>query len=122
MRRSCSRAIRAACFYDHEPVQAEATRRKVYDMLSAEKMTVQGFIIRFPSVAHVEKTATGYQESRCCGIRCCNRAASDYRRVRVAKALFAPRPAVARETKPRGHGARAPLPTNDSILAGRNVL
>jgi glyoxylase-like metal-dependent hydrolase (beta-lactamase superfamily II) len=49
-------------FYDHEPIQAEATRRKVYDMLSAEKMTVQGFHYPFPSVAHVEKTATGYQE------------------------------------------------------------
>jgi glyoxylase-like metal-dependent hydrolase (beta-lactamase superfamily II) len=49
-------------FYDHEPIQAEATRRKVYDMLAAEKMTVQGFHYPFPSVAHVEKTATGYQE------------------------------------------------------------
>ena len=50
-----------AC-YDHEPVQAEATRRKVYDMLAAERMTVQGFHYPFPSVAHVEKTATGYRE------------------------------------------------------------
>jgi glyoxylase-like metal-dependent hydrolase (beta-lactamase superfamily II) len=49
-------------FYDHEPVQAEATRRKVYDMLAAEKMMVQGFHYPFPSVAHVEKTANGYQE------------------------------------------------------------
>jgi hypothetical protein len=49
-------------FYDHEPVLAEATRRKVYDMLAAEKMMVQGFHYPFPSVAHVEKTATGYQE------------------------------------------------------------
>ena len=49
-------------FYDHEPVQAEATRRKVYDMLSAEKIMVQGFHYPFPSVAHVEKTATGYLE------------------------------------------------------------
>jgi glyoxylase-like metal-dependent hydrolase (beta-lactamase superfamily II) len=49
-------------FYDHEPIQAEATRRKVYDMLSAEKMMVQGFHYPFPSVAHVEKTATGYFE------------------------------------------------------------
>jgi hypothetical protein len=49
-------------FYDHEPVLAEATRRKVYDMLAAEKMTVQGFHYPFPSVAHVEKTASGYQE------------------------------------------------------------
>jgi glyoxylase-like metal-dependent hydrolase (beta-lactamase superfamily II) len=49
-------------FYDHEPVQAEATRRRVYDMLAAERMTVQGFHYPFPSVAHVEKTATGYRE------------------------------------------------------------
>ena len=49
-------------FYDHEPVQAEATRRRVYDMLSAERMLVQGFHYPFPSVAHVEKTATGYRE------------------------------------------------------------
>ncbi len=49
-------------FYDHEPVQAEATRRKVYDMLAAEKMLVQGFHYPFPSVAHVEKTAAGYRE------------------------------------------------------------
>jgi hypothetical protein len=43
-------------------VLAEATRRKVYDMLAAEKMTVQGFHYPFPSVAHVEKTASGYRE------------------------------------------------------------
>ena len=49
-------------FYDHVPVQAEATRRKVYDMLAAEKLTVQGFHYPFPSVAHVEKTADGYRE------------------------------------------------------------
>jgi glyoxylase-like metal-dependent hydrolase (beta-lactamase superfamily II) len=49
-------------FYDQDPVMAEATRRKVYDMLSAEKMLVQGFHYPFPSVAHVEKTATGYRE------------------------------------------------------------
>ena len=49
-------------FYDHDPVMAEGTRRKVYDMLSAERMTVQGFHYPFPSVAHVEKTASGYRE------------------------------------------------------------
>ena len=49
-------------FYDHEPVQAEATRRKVYDMLAAEKMLIQGFHYPFPSAAHVEKTADGYRE------------------------------------------------------------
>jgi len=49
-------------YYDQDPAIAEATRRKVYDMLSAEKMLVQGFHYPFPSVAHVEKTATGYRE------------------------------------------------------------
>jgi glyoxylase-like metal-dependent hydrolase (beta-lactamase superfamily II) len=49
-------------YYDQDPVMAEATRRKVYDMLSADKMLVQGFHYPFPSVAHIEKTATGYRE------------------------------------------------------------
>jgi glyoxylase-like metal-dependent hydrolase (beta-lactamase superfamily II) len=49
-------------FVDHDPVQAEPTRRKVYDMLVAEKMLVQGFHYGFPALAHVEKTATGYRE------------------------------------------------------------
>ncbi len=49
-------------FYDHDPVVAEATRRRVYDMLAAEKTLVQGFHYPFPSVAHVEKTADGYRE------------------------------------------------------------
>ena len=49
-------------FYDHDPDMAEATRRKVYDMLAADKTLVQGFHYPFPSVAHVEKTADGYRE------------------------------------------------------------
>jgi len=49
-------------FVDHDPIQAESIRRKVYDMLVAEKMPVQGFHYPFPSLAHVEKTATGYRE------------------------------------------------------------
>ena len=49
-------------FFDHDPTQAEAMRRKVYDMLVAEKMLVQGFHYPFPALAHVEKTATGYRE------------------------------------------------------------
>src|SRR6195256_2513047 len=49
-------------FHDHAPGQAEAPRRKVYDMLAAERMRVQGFHYPFPSLAHVEKTATGYRE------------------------------------------------------------
>ena len=50
-------------FYDQIPDMAEATRRKVYDMLAAEKMMVQGFHYPFPAQAYVEKTATGYQET-----------------------------------------------------------
>jgi glyoxylase-like metal-dependent hydrolase (beta-lactamase superfamily II) len=49
-------------FYDQDPALAEATRRKVYDMLAAEKMRVQGFHYPFPSLAHVEKSGEGYRE------------------------------------------------------------
>lgn len=49
-------------FYDHDPVLAETTRRKVYDMLAADKLMVQGFHYPFPALAHVEKAATGYRE------------------------------------------------------------
>jgi glyoxylase-like metal-dependent hydrolase (beta-lactamase superfamily II) len=48
---------------DVDPVAAEATRRKVYDMLVAERMAVQGFHYPFPAIAHVEKTQTGYRET-----------------------------------------------------------
>ena len=49
--------------YDQDPTMAEATRRKVYDMLAAEKMLVQGFHYPFPSLAYVEKSGSGYRES-----------------------------------------------------------
>ena len=49
-------------FFDQIPDMAEATRRKVYDMLAAEKMMVQGFHYPFPSVAYVEKSGSGYRE------------------------------------------------------------
>jgi glyoxylase-like metal-dependent hydrolase (beta-lactamase superfamily II) len=49
-------------FYDQDPVMAEATRRKVYDMLVAERMMVQGFHYPFPSLAYVEKSGDGYRE------------------------------------------------------------
>jgi len=49
-------------FYDQIPAQAEATRRKIYDMLVAEKMPVQGFHYPFPAHAYVEKRGNGYQE------------------------------------------------------------
>lgn len=49
-------------FFDQDAKMAEDTRRKVYDMLVAEKMLVQGFHYPFPSLAHIEKTANGYRE------------------------------------------------------------
>jgi glyoxylase-like metal-dependent hydrolase (beta-lactamase superfamily II) len=48
--------------FDQDPIAAEAIRRKVYDMLVAEKMLVHGFHYPFPALAHVEKSATGYRE------------------------------------------------------------
>jgi glyoxylase-like metal-dependent hydrolase (beta-lactamase superfamily II) len=49
-------------FYDQDPVMAEETRRRVYDMLVAEKMLLQGFHYPFPSLAYVEKNGSGYRE------------------------------------------------------------
>jgi glyoxylase-like metal-dependent hydrolase (beta-lactamase superfamily II) len=49
-------------FFDQDPNMAEATRRKVYDMLVAEKMLVQGFHYPFPALAYVEKSVSGYRE------------------------------------------------------------
>jgi glyoxylase-like metal-dependent hydrolase (beta-lactamase superfamily II) len=47
--------------FDQDPVQAVATRRKVYDMLVADKMLVQGFHYPFPGLARVEKADAGYR-------------------------------------------------------------
>jgi glyoxylase-like metal-dependent hydrolase (beta-lactamase superfamily II) len=49
-------------FFDQDPKMAEETRRKVYDMLVAEKMMVQGFHYPFPGVAYIEKAGSGYRE------------------------------------------------------------
>lgn len=49
--------------FDQDANMAEATRRKVYDMLAADRMMVQGFHYPFPSRAYIEKTATGYRET-----------------------------------------------------------
>ena len=48
--------------YDQDGPKAEATRRKVYDMLVAERMLLQGFHYPFPSLAHIEKSGSGYRE------------------------------------------------------------
>lgn len=49
-------------FVDQDFTMAEATRRKVFDMLAAEKMLVQGFHFPFPALAHVEKSGDGYRQ------------------------------------------------------------
>jgi glyoxylase-like metal-dependent hydrolase (beta-lactamase superfamily II) len=48
-------------FLDQDPGMAEATRRKVYDMIVAEKLMVQGFHAPFPGVGHLEKAGNGYR-------------------------------------------------------------
>lgn len=48
-------------FYDQLPDVAEATRRKVYDMLVAERLQVQGYHYTFPGLGNIEKDGTGYR-------------------------------------------------------------
>jgi glyoxylase-like metal-dependent hydrolase (beta-lactamase superfamily II) len=47
--------------YDVDPVAAQETRHKFYDMAAAEKATVVGFHFTFPSIGHVEKDGTKYR-------------------------------------------------------------
>jgi glyoxylase-like metal-dependent hydrolase (beta-lactamase superfamily II) len=47
--------------FDQDPVLAEKTRRRVYDMLVADKMRVQGFHYPFPANGFVEKDGNGYR-------------------------------------------------------------
>ena len=47
--------------YDQDPSLAEKTRRKVYDMLVADRMRVQGFHYPFPANGYVEKDGNGYR-------------------------------------------------------------
>ena len=48
-------------FFDQDPVKAEETRRKVYDMIVAEKLPIQGFHYPFPGLGHLEKDGSGYR-------------------------------------------------------------
>ena len=47
--------------FDQDPALAEKTRRRVYDMLVADKMRVQGFHYPFPANGFVEKDGNGYR-------------------------------------------------------------
>jgi glyoxylase-like metal-dependent hydrolase (beta-lactamase superfamily II) len=48
-------------FFDQIPDMAEATRRKVLDMLIADKMLVQTFHAPFPALGHMEKDGQSYR-------------------------------------------------------------
>ena len=47
--------------FDSEPEKAVATRRRIYDMASAEKMFVAGYHFPFPGLGYIEKAGTGYR-------------------------------------------------------------
>jgi len=48
-------------FFDQDADVAEKTRRRVYDMLVAEKLQVQGFHYPFPGLGNIEKDGDGYR-------------------------------------------------------------
>jgi glyoxylase-like metal-dependent hydrolase (beta-lactamase superfamily II) len=47
--------------FDIDPAKAVQTRRKFYDMASAEKALIAGFHFSFPSQGYVEKDGNGYR-------------------------------------------------------------
>ena len=47
--------------FDVDPILAQQTRHKFYDMAAAEKATVVGFHFTFPSIGHIEKDGTKYR-------------------------------------------------------------
>lgn len=48
-------------FFDQDADVAEKTRRRVYDMVVAEKLQVQGFHYPFPGLGNVVKDGAGYR-------------------------------------------------------------
>ena len=47
--------------FDQDGAKAAATRRRVYDMLAADKLPVQAFHFPFPALARIEKAGDGYR-------------------------------------------------------------
>jgi len=47
--------------FDSEPDKAVATRRRVYDMASTDKLLVSGYHFPFPGLGYIEKAGTGYR-------------------------------------------------------------
>jgi glyoxylase-like metal-dependent hydrolase (beta-lactamase superfamily II) len=52
-----------AIMFDQDAQMAEATRRKVYDMVATDRIPVQGFHYPFPALAYIEKAGNGYREN-----------------------------------------------------------
>jgi len=48
-------------YFDQDADVAEKTRRRIYDMVVAEKLQVQAFHYPFPGLAHLEKDGDGYR-------------------------------------------------------------
>jgi len=48
-------------FFDQDPPKASATRRKVYDMLVADKLPVQAYHFPYPALSRIEKAGDGYR-------------------------------------------------------------
>ena len=55
-------------FFDQDPAQAAATRRRVYDMLAADKVPVQAYHFPFPALRAVEKAGGGYRTTPIAGV------------------------------------------------------
>ena len=47
--------------FDSDKPTAVATRKKLYDMASADRMMVQGFHLPFPAAGYIEKAGNGYR-------------------------------------------------------------
>jgi glyoxylase-like metal-dependent hydrolase (beta-lactamase superfamily II) len=47
--------------FDSDPDKAVQTRRRVYDMVSADKLLVAGYHFPFPGLGYIEKAGTGYR-------------------------------------------------------------
>jgi glyoxylase-like metal-dependent hydrolase (beta-lactamase superfamily II) len=48
-------------YFDQDPPQAAATRKRVYDMLVAEKLPVQAYHFPFPALSMIERSGSGYR-------------------------------------------------------------
>ena len=47
--------------FDFDPTMAEATRRRIYDRVSADRLLITGFHFPFPATGHMLREAGGYR-------------------------------------------------------------